>query len=116
MPCLDERTIRKYIAERLDEAEIGKVRQHLADCEACQMAVERLSGETPDYTGEGMEPEVRDRVFEPFFTTESSGTGLGLYVARELVESNNAQINYFAARPHGSIFKIFFVREQNHTE
>lgn len=42
--------------------------------------------------GEGIDPELRTQVFEPFFTTHSSGTGLGLYIARELCEANNAQL------------------------
>ncbi len=42
--------------------------------------------------GSGIEPELRSQVFEPFFTTHSSGTGLGLYIARELCEANGAQL------------------------
>lgn len=40
--------------------------------------------------GAGIEAEVRAQVFEPFFTTRSNGTGLGLYIARELCEANGA--------------------------
>jgi len=37
---------------------------------------------------------VQAHLFEPFFTTESQGTGLGLYIARELCEGNGARIEY----------------------
>ena len=43
--------------------------------------------------GPGIGPEERSHMFEPFFTTRSSGTGLGLYIARELCEANDAVID-----------------------
>lgn len=42
--------------------------------------------------GPGISAEYREQIFEPFFTTHSHGTGLGLYIARELCEANNARI------------------------
>ncbi|MES2635702.1 MAG: ATP-binding protein [Pseudomonadota bacterium] len=42
--------------------------------------------------GEGIAENVRNHLFEPFFTTEKSGTGLGLYIARELAEANGAKL------------------------
>jgi two-component system sensor histidine kinase PilS (NtrC family) len=42
--------------------------------------------------GPGMSSEVRSRIFEPFFTTDSKGTGLGLYIARELAQANDAEL------------------------
>ncbi len=42
--------------------------------------------------GPGVAPEALPHLFEPFFTTEAQGTGLGLYIARELCEGNNARI------------------------
>ena len=44
--------------------------------------------------GSGVATDVRQHLFEPFFTTESTGTGLGLYIARELCEANAASIHY----------------------
>lgn len=43
--------------------------------------------------GPGVEEALREQIFEPFFTTYSRGTGLGLYIARELCEANGAQID-----------------------
>ncbi|WP_425438692.1 two-component system sensor histidine kinase NtrB [Propionivibrio dicarboxylicus] len=42
--------------------------------------------------GEGVAVDCRDQIFEPFFTTHSRGTGLGLYIARELCEANGARL------------------------
>jgi two-component system, NtrC family, sensor histidine kinase PilS len=44
--------------------------------------------------GEGIPENVRSHLFEPFFTTEKSGTGLGLYIARELADANGAKLQY----------------------
>jgi two-component system sensor histidine kinase PilS (NtrC family) len=44
--------------------------------------------------GPGISPEVRAHLFEPFYTTSSKGTGLGLYLAREMCLNNNAMLDY----------------------
>lgn len=44
--------------------------------------------------GPAITPEVRAHLFEPFYTTSSKGTGLGLYVARELCLNNGAMLDY----------------------
>jgi len=46
-----------------------------------------------DY-GPGVPREIQGQLFEPFFTTESKGTGLGLYLARELCAANRAVLEY----------------------
>jgi len=57
--------------------------------------------------GEGVPAESADRIFEPFFTTRSDGTGLGLYIARELCAANGAALQY-RPMPRGSCFRITF--------
>ena len=42
--------------------------------------------------GPGVPPEHRGKLFEPFFTTDAQGTGLGLFLARELAEANHAEL------------------------
>lgn len=44
--------------------------------------------------GPGLSPESRSNLFEPFFTTSPGGTGLGLYLAREICEANGATLEY----------------------
>ena len=44
--------------------------------------------------GPGITAEVRAHLFEPFYTTSSQGTGLGLYMARELCLNNGALLDY----------------------
>ncbi|MGJ8618772.1 MAG: sensor histidine kinase [Methylophilaceae bacterium] len=44
--------------------------------------------------GEGISEEVSNHLFEPFFTTEKSGTGLGLYIGKELADANGAHLQY----------------------
>jgi len=60
--------------------------------------------------GTGIAAEHRGQVFEPFFTTHGSGTGLGLYIARELCEANGAQLDLLDDHP-GAHFRITFSTE-----
>ncbi len=71
----------------------GSVSVRLADTSVSNMA--RL---TVLDDGPGVSTEALTHLFEPFFTTETSGTGLGLYIARELAEVNGARIEYIAER------------------
>jgi len=51
--------------------------------------------------GPGIEAEARHQVFEPFYTTHGAGTGLGLYIARELCEANGASLDVAENAPGG---------------
>jgi len=55
--------------------------------------------------GPGVARETQAHLFEPFFTTDAQGTGLGLYIARELCEGNGARIEY-VEHPAGGQFRI----------
>jgi len=59
-------------------------------------------------TGPGVDPSVRDRLFEPFFTTRATGTGLGLALCREIVLQHDGTIELESAAPHGTICRIVF--------
>jgi two-component system sensor histidine kinase PilS (NtrC family) len=58
--------------------------------------------------GLGVDTATADKIFEPFFTARSGGTGLGLYISRELCELNRATLVYKARETGGSIFRIVF--------
>jgi two-component system, cell cycle sensor histidine kinase and response regulator CckA len=60
-------------------------------------------------TGVGMSAEVRQRIFEPFFSTKhgQGGTGLGLAVAYGAVRQHGASIEVESAEHHGATFRIF---------
>jgi len=66
--------------------------------------------------GSGVPPEVVDHIFDPFFTTTPKGTGLGLYIARELCEGNGGRLEYFPGEGGiGSRFRITLARSEECT-
>lgn len=66
--------------------------------------------EIVDY-GEGVSEDQEPNLFEPFYTTETTGTGLGLYLSKELCEANEARLSYSRAETGGSAFRITFFQE-----
>jgi two-component system sensor histidine kinase PilS (NtrC family) len=66
--------------------------------------------------GPGIEAQVADRIFEPFFTGRKGGTGLGLFIARELCQLNRAILLYESRGGDGSIFRIVFSDPQRWEE
>lgn len=60
--------------------------------------------------GEAIAPDVEPHLFEPFFSTRSRGTGLGLYICRELCERYGASIDYRRRSTEAGTFNEFFVR------
>jgi two-component system sensor histidine kinase PilS (NtrC family) len=57
--------------------------------------------------GPGVSPEYAERIFEPFFSG-GRGTGLGLFLARELAQTNGATLLYEPRHGGGSIFRLVF--------
>jgi two-component system sensor histidine kinase PilS (NtrC family) len=58
--------------------------------------------------GPPVAPETVQQLFEPFFTMTAGGTGLGLYIARELCEANGATLEYRQPAKGGACFRIVF--------
>ncbi|HEY6529683.1 MAG TPA: ATP-binding protein [Cellvibrionaceae bacterium] len=58
--------------------------------------------------GSGIDGEQLVQIFEPFYTTEELGTGLGLYICKELCEINQASLYYFKTNRGESCFRIDF--------
>ncbi|WP_292986305.1 nitrogen regulation protein NR(II) [Nitrosomonas sp.] len=63
--------------------------------------------------GTGVSPAQLKQLFEPFFTTASGGTGLGLYIARELCEANQASLGCIE-NPDGGHFRIICKQSLTH--
>lgn len=60
--------------------------------------------------GPGIDTETQALIFDPFFTTSSEGTGLGLYITKEVIESNRAKIRHISPPTGGTCFRIYFQR------
>jgi two-component system sensor histidine kinase PilS (NtrC family) len=58
--------------------------------------------------GPGIKPDKVEQIFEPFYTSQPGGTGLGLYISRELAERNGATLRYQRRAGGGSAFRIVF--------
>lgn len=58
--------------------------------------------------GKGINMKDAGQLFEPFFTTRNEGTGLGLYIARQLSEANRVRLEYQALPGGGSCFRLSF--------
>lgn len=59
-------------------------------------------------SGAGMAPEVQDQAFEPYFTTKSTGTGLGLATAKETIESFGGAIDFQSVPHRGTTFEVYW--------
>ena len=66
--------------------------------------------------GPGIEPQAVDRIFEPFFTGPKGGSGLGLFIARELCQLNRAILLHEPRKGDGSVFRIVFSDPQRWEE
>ncbi|WP_207143475.1 sensor histidine kinase [Ectothiorhodospira shaposhnikovii] len=58
--------------------------------------------------GRGVSPTIARQLFEPFVSTGQEGTGLGLYISRELCENNGGSLDYIPLPTGGSCFRIKF--------
>ncbi len=57
-------------------------------------------------TGRGISPEVLSNIFRPFYTTKGNGTGLGLSLARRIVEDHHGRIEVSSVVGSGSKFTV----------
>jgi two-component system, NtrC family, sensor histidine kinase PilS len=82
-----------------------------------ELHIGRLGGSHRPYLevldrGPGIDSTISDRIFEPFFTSRASGTGLGLFIARELAQCNRALLVFEPRAGGGSVFRIVFADPQ----
>lgn len=59
--------------------------------------------------GEGVEPQIADKIFLPFFTTRSHGSGIGLTLAKSIMEAHNGYLTYRKV-PDGSAFEMWMIK------
>ncbi len=60
--------------------------------------------------GPGMPPEVRERIFDPFYTSKQGGTGLGLALTRKVVEAHGGQLEVSSSPKEGTEFVVTLPR------
>jgi signal transduction histidine kinase len=74
-----------------------------------ELAAERHGGDVVVAVrdnGAGMPPDQAKRVFEPYFTTKKHGTGLGLFVTRQLVTEHGGTVEFESAPGQGAAFRV----------
>jgi signal transduction histidine kinase len=67
-------------------------------------------------TGEGIPPEVKPRVFEPFVTSKEQGTGLGLFVTYGVVKAHGGEIRVESQSGVGTTFTILLPADPGQDE
>ena len=85
--------------------------------DSVELRIGRLAGSQRPFLevldrGPGIDSTISDRIFEPFFTSRASGTGLGLFIARELAQCNRALLVFEPRSGGGSVFRIVFADPQ----
>ena len=56
--------------------------------------------------GEGIPPELSDKIFSPYFTTKTSGMGLGLAIVKSIIVNSDGEISYTSEQGKGTVFTI----------
>jgi signal transduction histidine kinase len=64
-------------------------------------------------TGKGISSEAQKRLFDPFYSTKETGTGLGLPIAARIVEKHGGMLQYQTWPGHGTTFGVVLPREMN---
>lgn len=105
---VDPRHLRQIISNLCENALFhGGTPAHIQVRVALGTGADKAVVEVRD-NGPGVEEEAAREMFSPFYTTRSGGTGLGLYIARELAEINGIRLQYERLWPHGSCFRLSF--------
>jgi signal transduction histidine kinase len=58
-------------------------------------------------SGNGIAPQEKEKIFEPFYTTKEGGTGLGLSIVHKIIESHNGVIRVESEVGRGATFTVF---------
>ena len=57
-------------------------------------------------TGTGLDQEAASRVFQPFYTTKSTGIGIGLSISHSIIEAHGGTLSAHAGTPYGAVFRF----------
>jgi signal transduction histidine kinase len=57
-------------------------------------------------TGKGIDTDIKDRIFEAFFTTKSHGMGMGLSICRSIIASHGGRLLISEGYPYGTVFQV----------
>ncbi len=71
---------------------------------------------TVEDSGTGMDPSIMSRIFEPFYTTKSSGMGMGLSISRSIVQNHGGRLWATANAGPGTSFHLTLPRDQREDE
>jgi C4-dicarboxylate-specific signal transduction histidine kinase len=63
---------------------------------------------TVEDSGPGVPPELREQIFNPFFTSKKDGVGLGLSIVAKIVDDHRGAIRLDSDTTHGARFRLFF--------
>lgn len=58
--------------------------------------------------GLGIEKELQEKIFIPFYTTKKTGSGIGLSLSRQIMQLNDGNINFYENQPSGAVFVLQF--------
>jgi signal transduction histidine kinase len=92
---LMRRVLANLCANAVEASHPGRARVHLGVARTRDRAVLTVADEGP-----GIEPAVRERIFDPYFTTKGTGTGLGLAIVKKIVLQHGGEIQ-IGDRPGG---------------
>jgi two-component system sensor histidine kinase HydH len=111
LPCvhLDGRLMHQALLNLLDNAVQASPRPGRVQVRAALRhagAAHELCIEVVD-AGAGIPPEAHDRLFEPFYTTKPSGTGLGLPIVKRIVEAHRGRVEVVSSGAGETVFSVF---------
>jgi len=66
-------------------------------------------------SGPGIDPQRLQRVFEPFYTTKTSGVGMGLAICRSIIDDHGGRLWADANKPRGTVFQFTLPANQEDT-
>jgi CheY-like chemotaxis protein len=92
------------------------VKNAIEACPAGGLVSVRLEGDEQHVrllvrdTGEGLDPQARERLFERYYTTKQTGTGLGLALVRDAARATGAEVEVESDLGRGALFRVIFPR------